>query len=93
MMQNNLFILYMLPLAQIMEHHEISYHTYADDTQLYISVSYFCPKNERSKISPYLGSMSLTTTNQARSLDEIIDSDVNLNSYLKFFAESAYYHL
>lgn len=56
-------------------------------------VGLFGPKNERSKISSYLGSMSLTTTNQARSLDEIIDSDVNLNSYLKFFAESAYYHL
>lgn len=39
MMQNNLFNLYMLPLAQIMEHHKNSYHTYADDTQLYISVS------------------------------------------------------
>ncbi|MDG2555425.1 reverse transcriptase domain-containing protein, partial [Vibrio parahaemolyticus] len=34
-----LFNIYMLPLAQIMEYHNISYHTYADDTQLYITVS------------------------------------------------------
>ena len=34
-----LFKIYMVPLTQIMEHYKISYHTYADDTQLYISVS------------------------------------------------------
>lgn len=34
-----LFNIYMLPLAQIIEHFNISYHTYADDTQLYIAVS------------------------------------------------------
>lgn len=29
-----LFIIYMLPLAQIMEYYQVSYDNYADDTQL-----------------------------------------------------------
>ncbi len=31
-----LFNIYMLPLAQIMGSYKISYHDYADDTQIYI---------------------------------------------------------
>ena len=34
-----LFNIYMLPLAQIMENTEIRYHSYADDTQIDITIS------------------------------------------------------
>ena len=39
------FTIYTTPLADIIKHHKVSYHLYADDTQLYIT---FDPKSQCS---------------------------------------------
>ena len=37
------FCIYMLPISSIMRHHDIYYHIYADDTQLYVSFDWSNP--------------------------------------------------
>jgi len=124
-----LFNIYMLPLAQLIKNNNISYHNYADDTQLYITMSpgdyepiqalrkcleeinawmchnflqlnknkteviIFGPIEERSKVSTQLQSLQLVTTDQARSLGVVLDSDLNLQKHLKTITRSAFYHL
>ena len=53
----SLFSVYTTPLGDIMKHHGIKYHLYADDTQLYVS---FCPapENQTLTISKLEGCLS-----------------------------------
>ena len=53
----------------------------------------FGAKDERLRVSTQLQSVMLKTSNQARNLGVIIDSDLNFNSHIKTITKSAYYHL
>lgn len=123
-----LFNIYMLPLAQILQN-DICYHSYADDTQIYITITpgdygpiqalsncidqindwmcqnflqlnkdkteiiVFGAKEERLKVCAQLQLAMLKTTDQARNLGVVMDSDLNFNSHMKMITKSAYYHL
>ena len=50
-------------------------------------------KNERIKVSAYLKSLSLQTTNQARNLGVILDADLHFENQINLLTKSAYYHL
>ena len=125
-----LFNLYMLPLGKLLRDNNVSYHNYADDTQIYIALSptdyspidslYHCislindwmsqnflqlnknktevvvfgpNKDERIKVSTYLKSLSLQTTNHARNLGVILDADLHFENQINSLTKSAYYHL
>ena len=51
------------------------------------------PKINDCRSPPELQSIHLKTTNQARNLGVVMDSDLNLEKHIKAITKSAYYHL
>ena len=46
-----LYTLYIRPLSHILEHHRVLYHTYADDTQLYVKFDRESPSSMQIAIN------------------------------------------
>ena len=53
----------------------------------------FGAKAERIKVSAELQSAMFKTTDKARNLGLVMDSDLSFNSHIKTVTKSAYYHL
>ena len=53
----------------------------------------FGAKEEPFKVSTHLQSTMLKTTDKARNLGVVMDSDLNFNSHINPITKSAYYHL
>ena len=51
------FCLYLLPLSTILMYHNIGYHVYADNTQLYVSFKYKQPLEAISKLNSCLADL------------------------------------
>ena len=73
------FSLYKLPLGQVLQNSNVDYHSYADDTQIYIALS----SDDNSPIQ------SLCHWN----LGVLTDSDLTFSSHIKSITKTAFYQL
>ena len=72
-----------------MDQSQNSLHLNKDKTEVIV----FVAKEEQSKVSVQFQSVKLKTTNQAKNLGVVMDSDLNFNSHIKTITKSTYYHL
>ena len=45
------FCMFMLPIGSIMRHHNIDFHIYADDSQMYVSLDWYNPNVALDRIN------------------------------------------
>ena len=54
---------------------------------------HFRGKNDREKLSLHLKSLKLNTSDQARNLGVILDSDLNFETHIRNITKTSFYHL
>ena len=60
--------LYLLPLGAILRDHNIGYHIYADDTQLYISIKCKDPLESLTRLNVCISDIHLTCHDHIRGI-------------------------
>ncbi len=100
-----LFSLYMLPISQIMRKNQIAYHSYADDTQIYLALSPndYSPIDSLCQCIDEINSwmcQNFLQLNKEKTeviafgnLGVILETDLSFSSHVKAVTKSAYYHL
>ncbi len=86
----------MLPLGNIIRKYGISFHCYADDTQLYISTK----PDETSKLSKLTECvknikdwMITVTSSTVTHLGVILDSNLSFENHISNVTKTAFFHL
>ena len=78
------FCLYLLPLSAILRYHNIGYHVYVDDTQLYVSLKCKQPLEAILKLNSCLADIRWMITNKLKIIDTKTEFIVFRSPQLKY---------